>query len=178
MWCDIHYQTTPIVPPKSCPHGISAIVPAKHVCNIAALQKPLFPLILLHSSKHQYLQQFSWSDYTSFLETVKHVSKKCITCKWLCFHSVLLHCQSSNQYFIAVNAIVHLAVYITCWDGFQWDHMRVEKRLVIPPWTCIFPEILYETCFIVYPALKHASFHIHTAMTSARKLHVALMLLT
>lgn len=127
MWCDIHYQATPIVPPKPCPHGISAIVPAKHVCKLLLCRSNCF-----HSSSctqvsiNTFLAVFlvrGQATTHEFPRNSETCLQKCIACKWLCFHSVLLNCQSSNRHFIAVDAIVHSAVYIPCWDGFQWDQM-------------------------------------------------------
>ena len=112
--CDIPSHPTrprPFPRPKPRPQIFNTFVPAKRTNRVADLQEQLFLLFFLDSSKYHCPQQVSRSEddrlRESFPETAKIVSKNThVRKRFLFFYSVLLHCQSSDQPFIAVCAVV------------------------------------------------------------------------
>lgn len=151
---------------------------------MAALQKQLFSLIFLHSSKHQYLPssflvrgQATTHEFPRNSETCL---QKCIACKWLCLPElpILQPTFHSSRCYSSFGSVCTLLGWLSV-GPYVWP---VEKRLAIPPWTCIYhfsiQKYFMKHVLLCIQSLKHISAHIHTSMTSARNLHVALMLPT
>jgi len=106
IWYDIQAHPT-----RPRPHIFNTFVPAKRTNRVADLQKQLFSLFFLDSSKYHCPQQVSRSEddrlHESFPETAKIVSKNThVRKRFLFFYSVLLHCQSSDRPFIVACAVV------------------------------------------------------------------------
>ena len=100
IWCDIpSHPTRPRPLPKATrTYFFNTFLPAKRTNRVADLQKQLFSLFFLYSSKYHCPQQVSRSeDYhlrESFSETAKIVSKNTHVRKRFCF---------STPYYCAAN---------------------------------------------------------------------------